>query len=129
MLHLDSYPLFQAGQTGFDTLKKISQAGLNKAATTVVSSAIKVPQCMAGMCVSCHTNNEQGQTVLTETLLRAQERQQRASEGVDLPQEGPADSASEQSHNIPEGKQRPRGSSSDFEAFEVIDEGEGKYAV
>lgn len=96
----------KAGQTGFDTLKKISQAGLNKAATTVVSSAIK------------------GQTVLTETLLRAQERQQRESEGVDLPHEVPPDSASEQSHNIPEGRQRPRGSSSDFEAFEVIDEGE-----
>lgn len=60
--------------------------------------------------------------MLTETLLRAQERQtsqQRGSDQPDLPQEVPADSGSEQPH---QSDQRPRISSSDFEPFEVIDE-------
>lgn len=62
----------------------------------------------------------QGQNVLTETLLRAQERQ--ATDQPDLPQEVPADSSEQgdQAH------QRARVSSSDFEPFEVIDEVEGK---
>ena len=34
--------MIQAGKTGLETIRRVSQAGLNKAATTVVSSAIKV---------------------------------------------------------------------------------------
>ena len=37
--------ILQAGKTGLDTIRKVSQAGLNKAATTVVSSAIMVRIC------------------------------------------------------------------------------------
>lgn len=62
--------------------------------------------------------------MLTETLLRAQERQA-GSDQPDLPQEVPADS-SEQPHQRGDegGNQRARVSSasSDFEPFEVIDE-------
>ena len=36
----------QAGQTGLDTLRRMSKAGLNKAATTVVTSAIMVQFCV-----------------------------------------------------------------------------------
>jgi hypothetical protein len=40
--HLIEVCVLQAGQTGLDTLRRMSKAGLNKAATTVVTSAIMV---------------------------------------------------------------------------------------
>jgi hypothetical protein len=63
--------------------------------------------------------------VLTETLLRAQERQARqGSDQPDLPQEVPADS----SEPLNDGNRHHRTgvspSYSDFEPFEVIDEEE-----
>ena len=41
----------QAGQAGLDTVRKLSQAGLNKAATTVVYSAMKVRTVMYSVCL------------------------------------------------------------------------------
>lgn len=88
----------QAGQTGFDTLRRVSQAGLNKAATTVVTSAIM------------------GQNVLTETLLRAERRDTNGTDQPDFQGEVPTDS-----YRRPETNEE-RVSSSYLEPFVVIDE-------
>lgn len=62
----------------------------------------------------------QGQNVLTETLLRAQERQ-RTESGSDQP-DVPQEDGREQPNQADHVHQRERVSSSDFEPFEVIDE-------
>lgn len=63
----------------------------------------------------------QGQNVLTETLLRAQERQRTNQRGIDQPdlQGVPADSSEQR---VDDHRARVSSASSDFEPFEVIDE-------
>lgn len=52
---IDDY-ITKAGKSGLDAIRRMSREGINRAATTVVTSAIK------------------GQAVITETLLRAQQQ-------------------------------------------------------
>lgn len=72
--------------------------------------------------------------MLTETLLRAQERQRTASgsDQPDAPQEVLPDSGEQGDEGGDQPHQRARVSSSDFEPFEVIDEeveGKGSHNV
>ena len=46
---IDEY-VTKAGQTGLDALRKVSRAGINRAATTVVNSAMMVHVCVC-VCV------------------------------------------------------------------------------
>ena len=61
--------------------------------------------------------------MLTETLLRAQERQRTNQQGTDQPdlQEVPADSSEQRGDGVGNQRDRVSSASSDFEPFEVID--------
>lgn len=90
--------LSRAGETGMSALRKFSRAGINMAATTVVSSAMK------------------GQAVLTETLLKAQEQQQQVPSITAGSHADGADGVERE-----EGQRSSTASSNESEPFELIE--------
>lgn len=105
------------GERGKKVLGKVTQHGINLAATTVVTSAIKVCLSLSSL-TSLPSDLLQGQAVITETLLQNQRAQQEQQEQqMDGGEAAQPDSQENQRQNHPSSSST---SSYYSEEYEVI---------